>query len=57
MSIGHHGSYLIVADSKEETESWVAAINNNIASNPILELIKKRSEIPPTNHPRLTFFD
>lgn len=39
---GHHGSYCISALSKQEMESWISAIRNNIAFNPIFELIKKR---------------
>ncbi len=36
------GSYLISAPSKEEMDSWVSAIRNNIAFNPVFEMIKRR---------------
>ncbi len=42
---GHHGSFVIAAESKEEMESWIGSIQSNIASNPLFELIKKKKEI------------
>lgn len=42
---GHHGSYLISASDKQTAESWIAAIRNNIAFNPLFEIIKKRMEV------------
>jgi len=41
---GQHRSYLISAETKQEMDSWVAAIRNNISFNPIFELIKKRMD-------------
>eukprot|EP01119_Soliformovum_irregulare_P020367 TRINITY_DN6584_c0_g1_i2.p1 TRINITY_DN6584_c0_g1~~TRINITY_DN6584_c0_g1_i2.p1 ORF type:complete len:1254 (-),score=400.18 TRINITY_DN6584_c0_g1_i2:40-3801(-) len=39
---GHHDNYLISVKTSDEMESWIAAIRNNIAFNPIFEMIKKR---------------
>lgn len=42
---GHHGSYLISCKSKEEMDTWIQAIQNNIAFNPLFEMIQKRRQI------------
>jgi len=45
---GHHGSYLISVSDKNIMDSWIGAIRNNIAFNPLFEIIKKRMEVPVT---------
>lgn len=42
---GNHETYLLRATSRDDMEAWVAAIQTNIQSNPLIELINKRKKI------------
>eukprot|EP01114_Cavostelium_apophysatum_P006874 TRINITY_DN1840_c0_g1_i1.p1 TRINITY_DN1840_c0_g1~~TRINITY_DN1840_c0_g1_i1.p1 ORF type:complete len:1243 (-),score=449.77 TRINITY_DN1840_c0_g1_i1:160-3888(-) len=55
---GHHGSYLIEAETQQEMDAWIGAIRNNISFNPLFEMIKKRMAQPTSpNNSRSTVID
>lgn len=59
---GHHDEYLFVCPNEAELADWIAAIQSNIQSNPILELMKnkvnnQRLKGSTTTGPRNTFED
>ena len=41
---GHHGSYQIAVKTKEDMDAWIQAIRQNIAFNPLFELIKTKRD-------------